>query len=133
MTRVPTQAARGLERSELLRRGGVAAAGVAPWWRLSRSRRDPRVKELDALLQGDVVGRSEPGYAAARVLFVRTFDGVRPLAVAYCNSAGDVARAIAWARKRGIRIAPRCGGPSYGGFPTNPGVILDVSLPDGVA
>jgi FAD binding domain len=120
MTAVRTQAGEGLDRWELLRRAsGVVAAGA--WGRLASSARDPRVKELDGLLQGDVVGRSDPGYSTARLLYAKTFDGVRPLAVAYCDSADDVARTLSWARKRGIRIAPRCGGHSYGGYSTTPG------------
>ena len=130
MHRVPAQTARGLDRRELLRRAGGLAAGVAvaPWWRLASSGldRDARVKELAGLLKGPVVGHGDPDYATARLLFDTTFDGVSPLAVAYCSGAGDVARTIAWARKHGIRLAPRCGGHSYGGYSTTPGVIIDV-------
>jgi FAD/FMN-containing dehydrogenase len=129
MTPVLTQAGSGVDRRELLRRAGGAAAAVAiaPWSRLASSARDPRVGELDTLLTGRVVGRTDPGYDAARVLFDTTFDGVRPLAVAYCASADDVARALGWARRHGIRVAPRCGGHSYGGYSTTPGLVLDVS------
>src|SRR5437762_12944142 len=57
----------------------------------------------------------------------RSFDRISPLAVAYCAGPDDVARTIGWARKHGIRLAPRCGGHSYGGYSTTPGVIVDVS------
>jgi len=122
------QAGGGLDRRALLRRAGgaVAAVGVAPWWRLAADSRDPRVTELARLLQGDVVGRSDSGYAAARPVFNVAYDGVRPLAVAYCASPGDVQRALRWARRRGIRIAVRSGGHSYAGYSTTPGVVLDL-------
>src|SRR5437867_7531256 len=124
MPPVGTQAGSTLDRGELLRR--AVAVGLAPWWRVAQPARDPRVVELDKLLTGDVVGRGDPGYAGARVLFDTSFDAVRPIAIAYCAGPGDIARALAWARKRGIRIAPRCGGHSYGGYSTTPGVVLDV-------
>src|SRR5206468_13101500 len=91
------------------------------------------VAELKRLLRGPVVGRSDPSYAAARVLFDTIFDGVRPLAVAYCAGPGDVARTIGWARRHGVRIAPRCGGHSYGGDSTTRGVVVDVSRLNGIA
>jgi FAD/FMN-containing dehydrogenase len=126
MRRVPRQAGAGLSRGDVVRRAAVLAAG--PWWRLGAAPpRDPRVAELDRLLAGRVLGRRDPGYARARLLFDTTFDGVRPLAVAYCESTADVQRALTWARKRGIRVAARCGGHSYGGYSTTPGVVIDVS------
>jgi FAD/FMN-containing dehydrogenase len=137
MPSVPPQTGEGLSRRELLRRAGGLAAGVAvaPWWRLASSGldRDARVKELAGLLKGDVVGRADPGYASARLLFDTTFDGVRPLAVAYCQGSGDVGRTLAWAKKHGIRVAPRSGGHSYGGYSTTPGVIIDVGRLNGVS
>ena len=129
MARVRTQARNGLDRGALLRRAGGAAVafGVAPWWRLVSAARDPRVRELDALLAGRVVGRTDAGYDAARVLYNIAFDRVRPLAVAYCAGPGDVARALSWARRRGVRIAARSGGHSYAGYSATPGLVLDVS------
>jgi FAD/FMN-containing dehydrogenase len=112
----------------------VASVGVSPWWRLSpSSAADARVQELVAALDGRVVVRGRRGYDAARRLFNTVFDGVSPLAVAYCANASDVARTIAWARKHAIRLAPRCGGHSYGGYSTTPGVVLDVSELDRVS
>jgi FAD/FMN-containing dehydrogenase len=135
MARVRAQAGNALDRGAFLRRAGCAAAtlGVAPWWRLVSSVRDPRARELDALLTGRVVGRSDAGYDAARVLFNMVFDGVRPFAVAHCAGAGDVARALTWARQRGVRIAVRSGGHSYAGYSTTPGLVLDVSRLSGVS
>src|SRR5690348_11264479 len=119
------------DRRELLRRGGAfaCAAGTTPWWRvLSASAAvDPRVRALAKDLTGRVIGRGQAGYDAARLLYSTRFDGVHPLAVAYCASATDVARAIGWARRNGIRIAARSGGHSYGGYSTGSGLVVDVS------
>jgi len=102
---------------------------MMPWWRvLSTSAGvDPRVRALAGQLTGTVIGRGQMGYAAARRLYSTRFDAVRPLAVAYCETVTDVAKAIHWARRHGIRIAARSGGHSYGGYSTGPGVVIDVS------
>ncbi len=127
----------GLDRRELLRRaGGLAvAAGVAPWWRLPAAAAGPppRLRTLAARLRGAVIGRGAPGYEAARLSYFERFDGVRPLAVAYCESAQDVSRAIRWARDNGVRISVRSGGHSYAGYSTGPGLVLDLSRLNAVA
>src|SRR5262249_30641371 len=125
-----------LDRRELLGRGGRAALGaaVAPWWRLlsAGDSSDKHVKELAQELQGTVIGRTDAGYDAARRIFSTRFDSAKPLAVAYCENADDVARAIRWATRYGVHIRPRSGGHSYGGYSTGPGLVADVSRIDGV-
>jgi FAD/FMN-containing dehydrogenase len=120
-----------MNRTELLRRGGrlAVAAATIPWWRVGSANAavDPRVRTLAKELTGTVIGRGQTGYDAARLLYSTRFDGVRPLAVAYCESAADVAKAIGWARRNGIRIAARSGGHSYGGYSTGSGLVVDVS------
>jgi hypothetical protein len=105
-----------VDRRALLHRTGrlAVAAGTMPWWRLlsTAAAVDPRVRALARDLQGTVVGRGQPGYAVARRLYSTRFDGVRPLAVAYCENATDVAKAIRWSRQHAIRIAARSGGHS---------------------
>src|SRR5829696_6582440 len=111
----------------------VALAGqaaLAPWWRLPQllDAADPRVRALDRELRGDVVARASAGYDAARRLTNTRFDGLKPLAVAYCESADDVARCLRWARRHGIRPVPRSGGHSYGGYSSaSGGLVVDVS------
>jgi FAD binding domain len=86
------------------------------------------VRALGRELHGDVVGRGAPGYAQARLLASRRYDAVKPLAIAFCETAGDVARCIAWSRRHGIRLAARSGGHSYGGWSTRQnGLVVDVS------
>jgi FAD/FMN-containing dehydrogenase len=126
-----------MNRRELLERsGGLALTSVVPWWRvLSRAAVvDPRVRALDRELQGDVIGRGGPGYAQARLLASTRFDKVQPLAVALCETAGDVARCVAWSRRHGVPLAPRSGGHSYGGWSTRQnGLLVDVGSMHGIA
>ncbi len=119
----------GVDRREFLRRALAAGAVVAvPAWATGvASTGDRRVKELARSLAGPVIARGARGYAQARLLFNPRFDAVKPLVVAYPQSAADVAKAIRWARKYGVRVAARCGGHSYGGYSTTPGLVLDVT------
>jgi FAD/FMN-containing dehydrogenase len=84
-------------------------------------------RELDRSLRGDVVQRGAPGYNAARVLYDTRFDAVKPQAIAFCESLADVQKSVRWARKHNVRIVPRSGGHSYGGYSTTSGMIVDVS------
>jgi FAD/FMN-containing dehydrogenase len=126
-----------MDRRELLARAGrtaVAAGAFGPWWRLvdTGAEVDPRVRELARELRGRVVGRGASGYDAARVLFNTRFDGIKPLAVAYCETADDVARSIRWTRRHGIRLAARSGGHSYGGYSSTSGLVVDVTRMSGI-
>src|SRR5439155_5135311 len=88
--------------------------------------------QLARTLQGDVVVPGDASYAQARVLYDTRFDGVHPHAVVFCESAVDVERTVTWARKHKLRVAPRSGGHSYGGYSLSPGVVIDVSRIDRV-
>jgi FAD/FMN-containing dehydrogenase len=90
----------------------------------------PTAAEWRALaksLSGRLVLPSDRGYATARKLFDPRFDVVKPAAVAYCASALDVQRTVDFARTRGIRPIPRCGGHSYAGYSTGSGLVVDVT------
>jgi len=78
-------------------------------------------------LRGSLVRPGHSGYDTARQLFDPRFDDARPAAVAYCASAVDVQRTLAFARAHGIRPIPRCGGHSYGGYSTGSGLVIDVT------
>jgi len=45
----------------------------------------------------------------------------------FCESLSDVQKTVRWARKHSVRIVPRSGGHSYGGYSTTSGVVVDVS------
>jgi hypothetical protein len=117
-----------LDRAAFLRQAGAVA--LLPRFRPTGSRASlpPPLAELQRDIDGSVVARTSPGYTRAHRLYNTRFDAYRPLAVAYCESVGDVEKTIAWAHRHGIGIAPRGGGHSYGGYSSIPGgVIVDVS------
>ena len=125
---------RRMDRREFLERAGgfVAVAGIAGPFRLAENLRDPRLRELDRLVQGDVLGRADTGYDAARQVYSSRV-GTQPLAIVYAESASDVQRTILWARRHDLPIAPRSGGHSYGGYSLSPGVVVDVSRMNKIA
>lgn len=123
-------------RRELLVRGGRAAAlaGAFPFAGQFVTRAGGSIfDELANGLRGDVVVRGAPGYDEARLLFSTRFDHIQPRAVVYCESRTDVQRTVRWARRHAVRIVPRAGGHSYGGYSSTSGVIVDVSRLGSVA
>jgi hypothetical protein len=82
---------------------------------------------LASSLSGRLVLPSSPSYATARLLYDPRFDTIYPAAVAYCASAADVQRCVSFARDHGISPVPRCGGHSYGGYSSGPGLVVDVT------
>jgi FAD/FMN-containing dehydrogenase len=121
-----------LDRRELLEHAAGAALAASALgaladlsWAAPPSGR--ALRELERVLSGDVVTPGESTYRSARLLFNTRFDVVRPRAVALCEGAGDVQKAVRWARTHGVRIAARSGGHSYGGYSTTPGLVIDVS------
>jgi FAD/FMN-containing dehydrogenase len=75
----------------------------------------------------DVVTPEDPVYEQAR----RTWNGLidrRPALIARPASAGEVARAIAYARTEGLPLAVRCGGHSVPGHSSvEGGLVMDLS------
>jgi FAD/FMN-containing dehydrogenase len=126
-------------RRELLARGGrvaLVAGGLSlgrPVLELARAGAVGIFDELANGLRGEVVLPGASGYEQARLLFDTRFDAIKPRAVVFCESTTDVQRTVRWARKHAVRIVPRSGGHSYGGYSTTSGVIVDVSRLNGVA
>jgi FAD/FMN-containing dehydrogenase len=121
----------GADRRELLATAGLLAVGVAttPWWRLPRAlaATGPPLGALARELRGELVTRSSPSYRQARLVYDTRYNGVRPLAIAYCEAASDVAKSIRWARRHRVPFTARSGGHSYGGYSTTTGLVIDVS------
>jgi FAD/FMN-containing dehydrogenase len=122
------------DRRELLVRGGrvaVAAGGLAalPGWITvsGRSAVDPRLVELGQLVQGTVVTPADAAYDTARRLYSPRYDGVRPGAIVFCETAQDVWRTVRWSRRHSIRVVARSGGHSYAGYSTCKGVVVDLT------
>jgi FAD/FMN-containing dehydrogenase len=128
-----------ITRRELLLRGGrvaLVAGGLSlgrPLLELARAGTVGIYDELANELRGEVVLPGASAYEQARLLFDTRFDAVKPRAVVFCDSTADVQRTVRWARKHAVRIVPRSGGHSYGGYSTTSGVIVDVSRLNGVA
>jgi FAD/FMN-containing dehydrogenase len=118
-----------LTRRQLLVRATALAFGTVPFAEALASAAPPTgiFRELDRSIRGDVVQRGAPGYNTARLVYDTRYDGVKPQAIAFCESLADVQKTVRWARRHHIRIVPRSGGHSYGGYSTTSGVIVDVS------
>ena len=118
-----------ITRRELLERGGSLALALPLAGPLGWAAAPPTgiFAELQRQIQGDVVTPGEAGYDQARVLYNTRFDTYKPQAVVFCESLADVQRTVRWARKHHVRIVPRSGGHSYGGYSSTSGVIVDVS------
>ncbi len=124
-----------LDRAGFLRWGGALA--LVPSSRVRAGARAGLPAPLDELqrdVSGTVVARTSPAYDRSKLLYNTRFDAYRPFAVVYCQSVADVQKTIGWSRRHGIRIAPRAGGHSYGGYSSVPGgVVVDVSRLAGVS
>ncbi len=78
-------------------------------------------------LRGSVVRPGDTRYAVAKQLYNTRFDPLRPAAIVYCQSVGDVQRSVDFAQSNGIAIIPRGGGHSYAGYSSGSGMVCDVS------
>lgn len=84
-------------------------------------------QRLGASLSGRLALPTSSGYLSDVQCYDFRYDGTRPAAVAYCASADDVARCMAFARDHGITPTPRGGGHSYGGYSVSSGLVIDVT------
>ena len=84
------------------------------------------------LFSGEIIGRDDPGYDAARVVWNGMIDRYPELVVRPAN-ADDVAAAIRFARDEELPLAVRSGGHSIPGFSTcDDGIVIDLSRMNGV-
>ena len=85
------------------------------------------VKDLRAGLRGPLLLARDPGYDDARLLYFRAFDR-HPALIAQAMDAGDVARAVNFARTHGLLTAVRGGGHSLAGQSVcDGGLTVDLS------
>lgn len=128
---------RSFDRRELLARvAGAVIAGTAAGRlggeAVAATRADPRLRELQRLVSGPVLGPRSSAYDAARLVYNERFDNVRPLAVVQPVRVADVQALVRWSQKTGVAIVPRSGGHSYAGYSTGSGVVVDLSALRGV-
>jgi FAD/FMN-containing dehydrogenase len=137
-----------IDRRDFLRAGALGAAGIAVGAGLAGcqgtaapaseavgdSTTDPGAatpaqwRAYAASLKGRLVRPGDRAYPIDKLLFNPRFDALAPVAVAYCASAGDVARSIGFARDHGFVVAVRSGGHSYGGYSSGSGrLVMDVT------
>jgi len=128
---------RSFDRRELLARGAGAViagsiAGRLAGEAVAANRVDPRLRELQRLVSGPVLGPRSSAYDTARLVYNERFDDVRPLAVVRPVRVADVQALVRWSQKTGVAIVPRSGGHSYAGYSTGSGVVVDLSALRGV-
>lgn len=119
-----------MHRREFLKQGlaitagaaltGIGTASSGPLTRARTNRANLKS------LSGHIVLRGDPGYEAARLgrnTNVESF----PAIIVFCRQPVDAARAVNWARDRGIPLRVRCGRHSYEGYSSvNDGVVIDI-------
>jgi FAD/FMN-containing dehydrogenase len=86
------------------------------------------VADLGSAFQGELIGREHPAYDEHRKIWNGSIDR-RPLLIARCADASDVAAAINLAHRTGLQTAVRSGGHSFPGMGIcEDGLVIDTSL-----
>jgi FAD/FMN-containing dehydrogenase len=92
-----------------------------------------QVRALRAAVRGPVHLPGEHGYNAARLIFNRRYDGIRPPAVVRVRDAADVRAVVKWADRFDVPLTVRSGGHAYNGASTSRhAVVVDLRALDGV-
>ncbi|HXF63108.1 MAG TPA: FAD-binding oxidoreductase, partial [Caldilineaceae bacterium] len=90
------------------------------------------LQELRAGFRGALISPDDEQYDSARRVFNGMIDRY-PLLIARCANAGDVIRAVNFARDHGLTLAVRGGGHNGGGLGTcDGGLVIDLSAMKGV-
>jgi FAD/FMN-containing dehydrogenase len=121
-----------LTRRELLARSAAGAAVIGAGGLLgplpaADARRRLTSSQLHALrvaVRGQVLAPGSHGYNAARVLFNRRFDGVKPPAVVRVRDAADVQAVVRWAARHDVPLVSRSGGHAYNGASTSSDAVV---------
>ena len=78
-------------------------------------------------MRGPVYVPGGRGYDAARVVFNRRWDGVKPPAVVRVRDVADVRAVVRWADRYDVPLVSRSGGHGYNGNSTSgDAVVVDV-------
>src|SRR5215211_7411984 len=94
---------------------------------------------LQHAVAGEVIVPGAPAYEVARKPAIARFHDVRPELIVRCRAPGDIAEALAFARRSGLETAVRSGGHCFAGRSSTAVVLLDVgplssvAVADGVA
>jgi FAD/FMN-containing dehydrogenase len=91
------------------------------------------VADLAAQVSGSVLGPQDAGYDSARAVHNGLIDR-RPALIVRCQTACDVAAALALARRAGLEVSVRGGGHNVAGRAvTDGGVMIDLAEMKGIA
>jgi FAD/FMN-containing dehydrogenase len=106
---------------------GLAAAALLPAEAQAAGLPATQLRALRAAVRGRVVAPGDAGYDAARVVFNRRWDGIRPPAVVQVRDFRDVRATVAWANRFGVALVARSGGHGYNGNSTSRrAVVVDL-------
>jgi hypothetical protein len=90
------------------------------------------IDALRAGMRGELLESSSPTFDATRMVWHGMIDR-RPVLIARCRNAADVAAAVIFARAHGLVIAIRSGGHNVAGYAVcDGGMMIDMSLMNGV-
>ena len=93
---------------------------------------DLAIEGLGQRLRGRLVRTTDPDYDERRALYNGMIDK-RPLAIARCADAADVAAAVDWARTHDVQVAIRGGGHNGQGLAgVDGGLVIDLSPMRGI-
>jgi FAD binding domain/Berberine and berberine like len=123
----PTPSTLASQSSAAASSAPAAVSSAAP--AISSAAEATTVADLDALaklLGPRLLRPSDAGYLTASRLYSTRFDGVKPAAVAQCQSVSDVQRCLDFVRTTGTKVAARSGGHSFAGYSTTSGLVIDV-------
>ncbi|MBA3417333.1 MAG: FAD-binding oxidoreductase [Geodermatophilaceae bacterium] len=82
---------------------------------------------LQEAIGGDLLVPGLPGYEVLRKPALARFHDTRPQGIVLATAAADVAEAIRFAQRFGLRAIPRCGGHCFAGRSSNGDIIIDVT------
>ena len=92
----------------------------------------PLASALAERMAGEVIAPDHPEYGTARRIWNGMIDK-RPVAIARCADAGDVATAVRFAAEHGLPLAVRGGGHNVAGTAmVDDGLVIDLSAMRGV-
>lgn len=84
-------------------------------------------QQFSRTLRGRVVLPSDGDYRAAKAVFNARYGASKPVAVVIAETVDDVRRAVEFAARSGVQVAPRSGGHSYVGASAASGaMVLDL-------
>ena len=110
-----------ITRRDFVRRSAAGAVLLGVGAARAEADRLPpsQVRALRDAVRGRVLTPSTHGYDAARVIFNRRYDGVRPPAVVRVQDAADVQAVVRWAERFDVPLTVRSGGHAYNGASTS--------------